>query len=443
MPFTKGSTPRRLQGKGIPQKFVDIFIEVFNSVYKKNKDDGAAYRQGYAVMGQNLRKAGYRQQKDGSWKKTRADKEDYIEVPVVGSKPEIMGRTVLTESGQPKTLEDYFREGMGLRGVALVDDSISQQGTGQERYYSKEFNDRCLENSLGYMEDGHRITVYNRHSSASEGGFFSSGSTENPIGKAPVIERDGSKIMYEMFISPTEAGREVMQLLWDDVMGETSVRIYEWEMRPEQLQDPDEKDLGTLNVMTNGHIGGIDFCDQGGIVGAGVQRILESAPTWNHSEEEQEMEIGELTYEELLEARRDLLDRHVAETVGLLLEDNRQLKEALDKAQETPSEALTQENEQLKSGLEAATAQLARAQESASVYELVATPIVREMATKMSALPAEERAGQLEAIRDAAITAQVAELQTVGKGQVIPKAEPMPTIPEGVEDIDKLMANTR
>jgi len=209
------------------------------------------------------------------------------------------------------------------------------------------------------------------------------------------------------------------------------------------LQDPDEKDLGTLNVMTNGHIGGIDFCDQGGIVGAGVQRILESAPTWNHSEEEQEMEIGELTYEELLEARRDLLDRHVAETVGLLLEDNRQLKEALDKAQETPSEALTQENEQLKSGLEAATTQLAQAQESASVYELVATPIVREMATKMSALPAEERAGQLEAIRDAAITAQVAELQTVGKGQVIPKAEPMPTIPEGVEDINKLMANTR
>ena len=49
MPFAKGTTPPRLADKGIPQKFIDTFIGVFNSVMEKETDEGKAYRQGCAA----------------------------------------------------------------------------------------------------------------------------------------------------------------------------------------------------------------------------------------------------------------------------------------------------------------------------------------------------------------------------------------------------------
>jgi len=72
MPLRKGTTPRRLKGKGIPQKFMDQFIGVFNSVYKKTKSDKQAYTQAYGVMNKALYKAGYRKDKDGKWKKVES-----------------------------------------------------------------------------------------------------------------------------------------------------------------------------------------------------------------------------------------------------------------------------------------------------------------------------------------------------------------------------------
>ena len=69
MPFTKGTVPDRLKGKGIPQQFADQFIAVFNKVKKDGGDEGAAFRQAHVVMNKALRKAGYRQGKDGKWQK--------------------------------------------------------------------------------------------------------------------------------------------------------------------------------------------------------------------------------------------------------------------------------------------------------------------------------------------------------------------------------------
>jgi hypothetical protein len=220
-------------------------------------------------------------------------------------------RIVLEE----KTLDAALAEGLTFEGVALVDHAVSQLGTGYERYYSPEFNDLCLSKTNAYMESGHIATVYNSHGSAL-GGFFAM-STENPIGKlVEKLRRVGDEIHYKAHITATDEGRNNIKLLYDGVRLETSVRIYEHASESCELLDTEGKGTGEfIYNMTDGYIGGIDFCDEAGIPGAGVKRILESKPAWVLKEVEEDMDWKDVTLEELKAQRPDLLQEYTAPLV--------------------------------------------------------------------------------------------------------------------------------
>jgi len=315
MPFRKNTTPRRLAGKNIPQKYINQFIAVFNSVYKKTKDEGAAYRQAYGVMNKSLYKDGYRKGRDGKWSKSHEALESLPDYSATMGQP-----ITWTEE---LTLDKALREGFHFEGVALIDNSVSQLGTGWERYYSPEFNDRCMENTNKFMDLGHTVTMYNTHGSAM-GSMFGA-STKNPIGKVQgELWRDGPEIKYHGFISATAEGQDVIRLLFDTVMGESSVRMAEVQSILHSLSDGDAdgdeegEDYGYIEEMQSARLAGIDLCDHAGITGAGLVKILEESMTFAlpelTSEEEDIVEIKweELTLEELLENRKDLLDDHVA-----------------------------------------------------------------------------------------------------------------------------------
>jgi len=381
MPFSKGTVPRRLAGKGIPQEFINQFIEVFNSVYKKTKDDGAAYRQAYGVMNKALHKAGYRKARDGKWSKSHeALEEDLVYAATMGK-----AVTWLEEL----TLETALRDGFNFKGIAFIDNAVSQLGTGWERYYSPEFNDLCMKNTNNFIGLGHTVTMYNTHGSAG-GSLFNPG-TKNPIGKVKgEMWRDGSEIKYNGFISPTEEGKDVIRLLFDEVMGESSVRMTEVRSILHSLnsEEPEGEgeDYGYIEEMQSARLAGIDLCDQAGITGAGLVRILESALIFTPLEKEEvtvEIKWEELTLEAVLENRKDLLDDHVAtmlETVNVQFE-----------AERAELEAAKAELETTKTELETA---------------LAATPDTTESATRIAALELDlaiEQAAQIGVGREIAL----------------------------------------
>jgi len=402
MPFRKGTVPRRLAGKGIPQEFLDQFIEVYNSVYKKLKDEGAAYRQAYGVMNKSLHKAGYRKARDGKWSKSHeALEEDLVYATSMGQ------RVTWTEE---LTLDEALRDGFNFEGVAFIDNAVSQLGTGWERYYSPEFNDLCMENTNNFMELGHTVTMYNTHGSAG-GSLFNPG-TKNPIGKVKgEMWREGSEIKYNGFISATEEGKDVIKLLFDEVMGESSVRMQEVRSIMHSLgsEDPDGEgeDYGYIEEMQSARLAGIDLCDHAGITGAGLTRILDEALTFAPIDKEEtimEIKWEELTLEAVLENRKDLLDDHVAtmlETVNVQLESER-----------AELEAAKAELETTKTELETALAATSGATEAATRIKGLELDLAIEQAAQIGvgkeiALALHEGASTIEAIP--AVLAEVRE----------------------------------
>jgi len=419
MPFTKGTVPDRLKGKGIPQKYVNQFIEVFNSVLDKTGDEGAAYRQAYGVMNKALHKDGYVQGTDGKWHKGGKKKkesfdnkmpliEEFVVAPLVR-----LSSIVLEE----KTLDAALADGLTFEGVALIDHAVSQLGTGYERYYSPEFNDLCMSRTNAFMDAGHIATVYNSHGSAL-GGFFTM-STEDPIGKLTEhLKRVEDEIHYKAHISPTDAGKNVIMLLYDGVREETSVRIYEHVSESCELLDKDGKGTGEfIYNMTDGYIGGIDFCDEAGIPGAGVKRILESSPAMTKvkEKEEEDMEWDELTLEELREKRPDLLNAYA---VGLLEAANAQVATA------------KQESDAVKAEMEALKAnppkdETAIAANVAAIAELNTTiQAVNVMVEGLTAQVALERAAQFG----------IAKIVAEGLRQANPKSEELEAIAKRLWD---------
>lgn len=304
MPYQTGSMPKPLRGKNIPQKFADQWVRVFNKVLSKTNDEAAAFRQANGVLAKAMHKAGYRQGRDGKWRKVSVRTKEDLEFLAVPS------RKVLFEE---KSREQALEEGLTFTGTALVDHAVSQQGSGWERYYSPEANDAILQRSREYLELGHVCTIYNTHGAAL-GGLFG-GTSEDPVGKVTEFWREGEEIQYRGFISPTSHGKDLIQLVYDDIRGETSIRLYEPDFETVELVDADGEATGeTMFNVLGGYIGGIDFCDEAGIPGAGL-RILESAPQFREA-----TDMDEITLDQLKEDREDLVNAIVAERLDYFTE---------------------------------------------------------------------------------------------------------------------------
>jgi len=311
MPYKKGTTPRQLKGKNIPQRFINIFVSTYNTVAKKYKDIARRFRIAFAAMNKALRKAGYRKGVDGKWHKARKGEawasvleEQLNEDILVG----FFGQGIVAEE---LSLTDALSKGLHYQGIALMDNIISQQGTGRERFYSPEFNDLCMENTNAHMSLGHTITVYNKHGSAYGQGWFAN-PTKNPVGRiTKPLWREGENILYAAFISPTTEGKDLIQLYHDEVVKETSVRMNEVISFTQPLDD-DEQDAGYLEVMMNAKIVGVDFCDEAGIIGAGVKRPENLVLDFSEESEDSDMDYKELTLELLESNAKALLDEYLA-----------------------------------------------------------------------------------------------------------------------------------
>jgi hypothetical protein len=433
MPFSKGTVPDRLKGKNIPQKYVNQFIDVFNSVLDKTSDEGAAYRQAYGVMNKALHKDGYRQGTDGKWHKGgKRKKESLDEMPLLEEfvvAPMVRASRIVLEE---KTLDAALAEGLTFEGVALVDHAVSQLGTGFERYYSPEFNDQCLSRTNAYMESGHIATVYNSHGSAL-GGFFTM-STEDPIGKlVEKLKRVGDEIHYKAHITPTDEGRNNIKLLYDGVRLETSVRIYEHVSESCELLDKEGKGTGEfIYNMTDGYIGGIDFCDEAGIAGAGVKRILESKPAWVLKEVEDNMDWSEITLAELKAQRPDVLQEYTAPLIEAAKAQGDEAKAELETAKASVAELGT-ENAALKTDAVALT-------EKVTTLEATVTSLNADLALERAAQfgiskavaeqlraakpSAEELAAKAKELWENELTKATAEVQAAAKGNAQPVPKP-------------------
>ena len=445
MPFIRGTVPDRLYGKGIPQKFVNQWIEVFNSVLDKTSDDGEAYKQAYGVMNKSLHKDGYRQGTDGKWHKGgKRKKESFDEMPLLEEfvvAPMVRASRIVLEE---KTLDAALAEGLTFEGVALVDHAVSQLGTGYERYYSPEFNDFCMSKTNAYMESGHIATVYNSHGSAL-GGFFTM-STEDPIGKlVEKLKRVGDEIHYRAHITPTDEGRNNIKLLYDGVRLETSVRIYEHASESCELLDKEGKGTGEfIYNMTDGYIGGIDFCDEAGIPGAGVKRILESKPAWVLKEVEEDMDWKDVTLEELRDQRPDLLQEFAE---PLVEKAKAQADQVLDEVQalKSANAGLATEVEKLKNDAAVLT-------EKVTFLEGTATSFSADLALERAAQfgisktvaeqlrvakpAAEELADKAKELWENELTKATAEVQASAKGSVQPGVKKPDVGDEGYASVE-------
>lgn len=317
MPYKKGTTPRQLKGRNIPQRFINIFISTYNSLIQRYKEISKRFRIAFHAMNVALRAAGYRKGVDGKWRKARKGEafasvfeELFNEGLVVG----IFGQGVVAEE---LSLTEALSKGLHYTGIALMDNVISQQGTGRERFYGPEFCDLCMENTNAYMALGHTITVYNKHGSAYGPNPWFVMPSENPVGKVTKpFWREDDKIYYAAFISPTSEGKDLIQLYYDGIVKETSVRMNEvtsFTQAIETVGDEGEKEVtGYLEVMMNAKIIGVDFCDEAGIIGAGVTKPENLAFDFSEESEESNMDWKEVTLEQLESNAQALLDDYLA-----------------------------------------------------------------------------------------------------------------------------------
>jgi len=419
MPYKKNTTPRQLKGKGIPQKFISIFTSTYNSLVKKYKDVARRFRIAYSAMNRALRSAGYRKGVDGKWHKAHKDEafasvfeEQFNE----GIHVSVLGQGVVAEE---ISVSEALSNGLHYEAIALMDNVISQQGTGRERFYGSKFCDLCMENTNAYMDLGHTVTVYNKHGSAYGEGFFGM-PTKNPVGKVTKhFWREGENILYAAFISPTSEGKDLIQLYYDGIVKETSVRMNEVVSFTQALEGEDDngekETTGYLEVMMNAKIIGVDFCDQAGIIGAGVYKPENLILDFDKESEETDMDFKELTLEMLESNAKELLDEYLAKNLDAAKVQIDALKaevEALKAA--APDSALTEKVAELSGLLNGANSKVTGmefdlAVEKASQMGLSSTiaEVLREEASTV-----EEIAEKLPGIKDRAMATYLASFGT-------------------------------
>ena len=153
-----------------------------------------------------------------------------------------------------------------FRGIALIDNAISQN----DRLYTEAFNSSCLEETQKFMKMGGTVSMYSRHGRAVQPGALATGL---PVGHVTLLGRAGPRVVYESHIVDTSEGRDVAVLLRTGAMRATSIRLRQgFKSRKVSLKGR------VLEELTYGIIKGIDLADEAGIVGAGVEQILEEAP---------------------------------------------------------------------------------------------------------------------------------------------------------------------
>jgi hypothetical protein len=194
-------------------------------------------------------------------------------------------------------------------GLAMRDNTLSAN----KWFYDAAFIDESVRRTNEWIEAGNVSTSYPTHGQAL--GSFMSMPTHKPVGKIERFWREGNAMLYEAVISPTSEGADVMRLIADKVVAHTSIRSSMFESK-------------TVKMMVNGEkqdvekpawaiINGVDFCDQPGVAGAGIVKVLESAPTFVEASEDT-MDFNDLTLEALRQERPDLLNSLVVEHLGLL-----------------------------------------------------------------------------------------------------------------------------
>ena len=129
-----------------------------------------------------------------------------------------------------------------------------------------------LEATLEYMNGGEVVSVFSRHGKAVQPDSLPTGL---PVGHVIDVFREGNKIKYVTGIVDTAEGRDVAKLIQSKTIRATSIRLSSSDFEFEEVTMDGKK----YRKAVRGRIKGIDLADEAGIKGAGIEAILEEAPS--------------------------------------------------------------------------------------------------------------------------------------------------------------------
>jgi len=324
---------------------------------------------------------------------------------------------------------------MRFIGLALRFNTLSAN----DWFYGEQMVRESVTRTNEWIAANNVSTSYATHGQALGG--FGSMPTHKPLGKIESFFLEGDELRYRAMISPTEEGKDMMTLIEDGVVVHTSIRSSMFEAEPTKMSIEGEE----RNVMNAkwAIINGVDFCDRPGVAGAGIIKVLESAPTVVQTEDE--MDIKELTLEALKSERRDLVDAAVVEHLSMFqaqLQEKDVQIESLQAEIETLKE--TQADPDAISALEAqiqvAEAALSESQVTVAVWEEVSVPLVRAMVELRKANPDMK----VEDVRNQALAGLTEHIGDQGSGGATDEEEndSLEDVVEFDDRVDDLLANT-
>ena len=274
---------------------------------------------------------------------------------------------------------------MEVEGVALKDDIISAN----LRYYSAEFNDKLIENTNRYIDEGGIATMFTSHGKAAgTGGLFTPVVEELPIGRIVKLFRakDAEEIVkYQAIIMPTSEGRDVQVLLRHGGIGSTSIRA-DGRTVTCRMGRVDGQDV---EIMENATLSGIDFTAHPGVAGAGIVRVFESAPQVAYSQETETKEedmLEDATLDQLKEKCPELIEELTGELTTAHTSEVDELNNQLASlTQALEASANPEESARLNEELEAAQAEILELQIKLAVAEAAHVGISSLVAEKIRA----------------------------------------------------------
>jgi hypothetical protein len=278
---------------------------------------------------------------------------------------------------RPVLLEEQADGRLRFEGVAIYENAMSANG----RYYPAEFIDESIRRTESFWAGGQATTIHRSHAAWWEG--------QLPVGRVEKFEHRDGAMRFQAVLSATNEGRDVATLIRDGVVARMSIVSTEYASEQRDL------DSGPIDVMQWAVVECVDFCERPGISGAGLTKILESAPTWA---KENTMDWKDITLEALRENRTDILNAHVVETIGALMTGSE-----ADKARIVELEAAVAE---ARAAVETAKAEAAAEDKSAEVTAL--TEQVTALTT--SAKDLEWKVARYEAVAPRWMAALVEEL---------------------------------
>jgi len=320
-----------------------------------------------------------------------------------------------------------------FEGAAVFENALSGNG----RFYPASFIDESIKRTLDWQSKGHVTTIHSSHASAFEGRL--------PVGKATVLEHTDGALRFKGQISKTTEGADIVRLVKDNVISLVSIRSSQFDYTTEKMETPEGKE--PVDVMHWAVIEGIDFCERPGITGAGITRILESAPTW--AQKENDMEWSEITLESLRENRGDLLEGYLTEHLGAFLSERDGLKEALaakdtelaEHAAKIAEMDRTEEINSLNEKISALTAAQEAAEWLVKRFESVAPQWLAEVVEALAECDPTELETRAVELREEAIARYTTSVEPQGKGLV---SESDPNIPIGDGLVsEEVFRNTR